>query len=109
MLRSSASSDLADKKKVVTDADMEAIIADEFYQPPEIWKLNHIQVSCGDHSMPTASVSLTGPDGKTYMDAALGTGPVDAVYQAVNRIVGASNTLTEFTINAVTEGLGCRR
>jgi 2-isopropylmalate synthase len=96
---------LADKKKVVTDADLEAIIADELYQPPEIWKLNHIQVSCGDHSMPTASVSLTGPDGEEYMDAALGTGPVDAVYQAVNRIVGTSNRLTEFTINAVTEGL----
>lgn len=96
---------LADKKKVVTDADIEAIIADEIYQPPEIWKLNHIQVSCGDNSMPTASVSLTGPDGMEYRDAALGTGPVDAVYQAVNRIVGVSNRLTEFTINAVTEGL----
>ncbi|MFQ5435251.1 MAG: 2-isopropylmalate synthase, partial [Anaerolineae bacterium] len=47
---------LADKKKIVTDADIEAIIADEIYQPPEIWKLNHIQVSCGDHSIPTASV-----------------------------------------------------
>lgn len=96
---------LADKKKVVTDADIEAIIADEIYQPPEIWKLNHIQVSCGDRSMPTASVSLTGPDGHTYQDAALGTGPVDAVYEAVNRIVGVNNRLTEFVINAVTEGL----
>ena len=96
---------LADKKKVVTDADIEAIIADEIYQPQEIWKLNHIQVSCGDHSMPTASVSLTGPDGQVYQDAALGTGPVDAVYEAVNRIVGVNNRLTEFMINAVTEGL----
>jgi 2-isopropylmalate synthase len=96
---------LADKKKVVTDADIEAIIADEIYQPPEIWHLNHIQVSCGDHSIPTASVSLTGPDDIEYKDAALGTGPVDAVYQAINRIIGVSNRLTEFSINAVTEGL----
>ena len=96
---------LADKKKVVTDADIEAIIADEIYQPPEIWKLNHIQVSCGDHSIPTVSVNLTGPGGETYMDAALGTGPVDAAYQAINRIVGESPKLTEFSINAVTEGL----
>lgn len=96
---------LADKKKVVTDADIEAIIADEIYQPPEIWKLNHIQVSCGDHSIPTVSVSLTGPDGTTYQDAALGTGPVDAAYQAVNRIIGETPKLTEFSINAVTEGL----
>ena len=96
---------LADKKKVVTDADIEAIIADEIYQPPEIWKLNHIQVSCGDHSIPTVSVSLTGPDGETYKDAALGTGPVDAAYQAINRIIGESPKLTEFSISAVTEGL----
>lgn len=96
---------LADKKKVITDADLEAIIADEIYQPPETWHLNQIQVSCGDTSIPTASVSLTGPDDNEYRDAALGTGPVDAVYQAINRIVGVSNTLTEFTINAVTEGL----
>jgi 2-isopropylmalate synthase len=96
---------LADKKKVVTDADIEAIIADEIYQPPEIWHLNHIQVSCGDHSIPTASVSLTGPDNQEYKDAALGTGPVDAAYAAINRIIGVSNRLTEFSINAVTEGL----
>ena len=96
---------LADKKKVVTDADLEAIIADELYQPPEIWKLNQIQVSCGDQSIPTVSVSLTGPDDVIYKDAALGTGPVDAAYQAINRIVGEAPKLMEFSINAVTEGM----
>lgn len=96
---------LADKKKVVADADIDAIIADEIYQPPEIWHLNHIQVSCGDHSIPTATVSLTGPDRQIHQDAALGTGPVDAVYQAINRIVSVSNTLTEFSVKAVTEGI----
>jgi 2-isopropylmalate synthase len=96
---------LADKKKVVADADIEAIIADEIYQSPETWHLNHIQVSCGDHSIPTATVSLTGPDGQIYQDAALGAGPVDSVYQAINRIIGVSNTLTEFSIKAVTEGI----
>jgi 2-isopropylmalate synthase len=96
---------LADKKKVVADADIEAIIADEIYQPPEIWHLNHIQVSCGDHSIPTATVSLTGPDREVYQDADVGSGPVDAVYKAINRIVGVSNTLTEFSVKAVTEGI----
>ena len=95
----------ADKKKVVTDADIEAIIADEVYQPPETWKLNYIQVTCGDHSMPTATVSLEGPDKQTHRDAALGNGPVDAVYQAINRIVGVPNTLSEFSIKAITEGM----
>lgn len=96
---------LADKKKIITDADIRAVIADEIYQPPETWKLNHIQVSCGDHSIPTATVSLTGPDGEEYRDAALGTGPVDAVYQAINRIINVPTRLIEYGINAVTEGL----
>jgi len=96
---------LADKKKIVADADIEAIIADEIYQPSEIWKLNHIQVSCGDHSIPTATVSLTGPDGQVRKDAALGAGPVDAVYESINRIICVSNELIEFSINAVTEGM----
>ncbi len=95
----------ADKKKVVTDADIEAIIADEVFQPPEIWHLNHIQVSCGDNSMPTASVSLTGSDNMVYEDAALGYGPVDALYKAINRIVQVPNTLSEFSIKAITEGM----
>ncbi|MDP3768623.1 MAG: alpha-isopropylmalate synthase regulatory domain-containing protein, partial [Dehalococcoidia bacterium] len=38
-------------------------------------------------------------------DAALGTGPVDSVYKAINRIVQVPNTLTEFTVNSVTEGI----
>jgi len=35
----------------------------------------------------------------------LGTGPVDAVYRAINRIVGVPNELTEFTVKSVTEGI----
>lgn len=96
---------IADKKKMVTDADIEAIITDEFYQPKEIWKLNHISVMCGDKVTATATVSLTDPNGAVMVDAATGTGPVDAVYKAINRIVGAPNVLTEFVVKAVTEGI----
>jgi 2-isopropylmalate synthase len=96
---------LADKKKIVTDADIEAIISDEFYQPEEIWKLNDLHVTCGDRVKATATVTLTDPNGAEFTDAAIGTGPVDAVYKAINRIVGVSNQLTEFVVNAVTEGI----
>ncbi|MFC1976075.1 2-isopropylmalate synthase [Chloroflexota bacterium] len=96
---------VADKKKVVIDADIEAIITDEFYQPKEIWKLISVNVSCGDHVKATATVSLTDPNGDEITDAAIGTGPVDAVYKAINRIVNVSNVLTEFIVQAVTEGI----
>jgi 2-isopropylmalate synthase len=97
--------ELCDKKKVVADADIEAIVNDEIYQPMELWRLEHIQVSCGTGLRPTATVRLRGPDGIAREDAAIGTGPVDSVYKAINRITQVPNELTEFSIKAVTEGI----
>ncbi|MFZ1040167.1 MAG: 2-isopropylmalate synthase [Anaerolineales bacterium] len=97
--------ELADRKKTVTDADLEALIADEFYQPRDVYLLNGLQVSCGTMGMPTASVRLRGPDGKIYTQAAIGTGPVDATYKAIDEIVNVPSTLLEFNIHAVTEGI----
>ncbi len=96
---------LADKKKEVTDKDIESLIAEELRTTTEVYHLDHVEVSCGDHSIPTATVRLIGPDGQVLADAALGTGPVDAVYKAINRIVGIPNKLTEFTVKSVTEGI----
>jgi 2-isopropylmalate synthase len=96
---------LADRKKVITDADLEALIADEFYHPHDVYFLEGLQVSCGTLGMPTATVRLRGPDGKEYTHAALGTGPVDATYKAIDGIVNVPNTLLEFNIHAITEGI----
>jgi 2-isopropylmalate synthase len=97
--------ELADRKKVITDADLEALIADEFYQPRDVYYLEGLQVSCGTLGMPTATARLRGPDGKTYTHAALGAGPVDAAYKAIDGIVNVPNTLLEFNIHAITEGI----
>ncbi len=98
--------EVADKKKTVDTRDLEAIIADEvqtFFE--ETYRLEHVQVSCGDHSIPTATVSIRGPDGVVHTDADHGTGPVDAVYRAINRVIGEPNELLEFSIQAITEGM----
>jgi len=97
--------ELADKKKEITDRDIESLIAEELRTVTEAYHLDHIEVSCGDHSLPTATVRLIGPDGRSLADAALGAGPVDAVYKAINRLVGIPNRLTEFTVKSVTEGI----
>jgi len=101
----SAFKELADKKKEVTDRDIESLIAQELRTVSEVYRLDRIQVSCGDRGIPTASVILNAPDGKVLADAALGTGPVDAVYKAINRIVGVPNSLIEFSVKSVTEGI----
>ena len=97
--------ELADKKKEVTDRDIEIIVAQEMRTISEIYHLDHVGVSCGEPGMPTATVRLIDPDGQVLADAALGTGPVDAVYKAINRIIGVPNKLTEFTVKSVTEGI----
>ena len=97
--------ELADKKKEVSDRDLESIVADEVRSPTEIYHLNQVQVTCGDHSIATATVKLTSPEGQVLADAALGTGPVDAVYKAINRIVGVPNRLIEFSVQSVTAGI----
>lgn len=97
--------ELADKKKIVTDADLVALITDQLYQPREIFVLHGLQVACGTMGMPTATVRLTGPDGEEHVLAAVGTGPVDAVYKAIDLVVEAPNRLLEFSVRAVTEGI----
>ena len=97
--------DIADKKKGITDRDIESLVAQELRSASETYHLDHVEVSCGDHSIPTATVRLIAPDRRVLADAALGTGPVDAVCKAVDRIVAAPNNLTEFTVKSVTEGI----
>jgi 2-isopropylmalate synthase len=98
--------EMADKKKTVDTRDLEAIVSDEaqmFFA--ETYHLEQIQVSCGDRSIPTATVRIRLPDGTVVCDADHGTGPVDAVYRAINRVIGEPNELIEFSIQAVTEGI----
>jgi 2-isopropylmalate synthase len=97
--------EVADKKKELTDRDIESLVAQEMRTVSETYHLDHIQVSCGDHSVPTATVRLIGPRGEVSADAALGTGPVDAVYQAINRIIRVPNRLTEFSVSSITAGI----
>lgn len=97
--------ELADKKAEIDDRDLEALVADKLRTASEVYRLDFVQVSCGDHAAPTATVRLVCPDGSIRADAAIGTGPVDAVYRAINRIVDIPNELTEFHVKSVTEGI----
>jgi len=97
--------DLADKKPEIDDRDIEAILTDERRSEDEAFKLDLLQVTCGNQLVPTATVRLATPDGRTLVHTATGTGPVDATYQAINALVGIDNELTEFSVKSVTEGI----
>jgi 2-isopropylmalate synthase len=98
--------ELADRKDEVDDRDLEAILGEQTsMEVVAAWKLDLVQVSTSDHGAPTATVRLIGPDGRTHEDAAIGSGPVDAIYQAINRVTHLNNELTEFSVKSVTEGI----
>lgn len=97
--------DLADRKKEIYDEDLQAIVTDETSAVHLTYELMHVQVSCGDKLIPTATVSVRDAKGSLFVDSCHGTGPVDAVYKAINRIVNVPNELIEFSIQAVTQGI----
>ena len=95
---------LADKKKLVYDGDIEAILEDEFAQVEELYKLESLHTSSGSHAIPTATVRLRDAKGKMLEDAATGDGPVDAAYKAIERLTGVAATLKDYAIRAVSVG-----
>ena len=81
-------------------------MADELYQPVEIWELLGVQVQCGTNMTPTAVATLRNNEsGEEITDVSFGAGPVDAVYTCIDKIVKQPNELTEFLVQAVTEGI----
>ena len=97
--------ELADKKKDVTDRDIESLLSADKKTAPNAYTLEFVQVSCGDKGVPTATVGLLAPQGQIMRNAAMGSGPVDAVCKAIDGLLQPGSKLTEFTVNSVTEGI----
>jgi 2-isopropylmalate synthase len=96
---------LADRRKSVADADLEALVHDDAKPQDELFVLEALQVGCGTQGMPTAAVRLRGPDGRVHVHASVGTGPVDAAYKAIDALIKAPSELLEFSVRSVTEGI----
>ena len=98
---------LADKKREVSDRDLEILMDEEkrVASEPISYTLDHVQFSSGDHDIPTATVRLIGPGREMITDASTGNGPVNAVCNAIDRAIGTSSKLVDFNVQAVTEGI----
>ncbi len=95
--------DVADKKREVTVADLEAIVRDELRVIPQTYVFLSHQVMSGSGLIPTATVVLKKNE-EILRDSAYGDGPVDAIYKAIDRVTGARVELTNYSIHAVTGG-----
>lgn len=94
---------LADKKKSLSDADIEALALSEKRSAPETYKfISHI-VTTGKDTTNIACIKLLMGD-EVREGVAIGSGPIYASFKAVDLLTGIEVTLDDFSLNAVTEG-----
>jgi len=96
--------ELADKKKEVYPEDLEAMVLDHLSAAEPTYRLDYLQTVSGTKSIPAAIIRLKKDDDSIIEDAATGSGPIDASYNAINKIAGMNIVLDSYKLNAVTQG-----
>ncbi|MDR3120407.1 MAG: 2-isopropylmalate synthase [Clostridiales bacterium] len=94
---------LADRKKEITDEDLEALVYTAG-DVPERYRLTTFQIQSGNKIQATASVTLL-HEGREVTADATGDGPIDAAYNAAAKVIGGEWPLAAYDIKAVTEGM----
>ncbi|WP_307739369.1 2-isopropylmalate synthase [uncultured Parolsenella sp.] len=97
--------EVADQKKEVYDEDLESMVQEHQRDAEAVYTLDALQVSCGDPLVPTATATITDEVGATHVVCATGSGPVDAAYKAIDKVVAVHGDLSEFSIKAITRGI----
>jgi 2-isopropylmalate synthase len=95
--------ELADKKKEIFDEDLEIIAMSEIRRGTLTYQLCYLHAIGGSVTVPTATVRLK-IEGEERQEAACGDGPVDAAYNAVDRLTGLKPRIEEYKLKAVTRG-----
>jgi 2-isopropylmalate synthase len=97
---------LADKKKIIQDADLEVLMEQETVHIPEIYKLDRFVINSGNTITATASVRLAKQNGdkKVIEEVSTGDGPINAAFKAIDKIVGVTHNLEDYKLRSVTEG-----
>lgn len=96
---------LCDKKKEIFDADIEALIEKRLQEGTRTWELITLHTTAGTACVPSATVTLRRSDGREFMKAEFGDGPIDAIFHAMESITGYRGIrLTDYQVRSVTGG-----
>jgi 2-isopropylmalate synthase len=94
---------LCDKKKVVYDDDLLALVTEEARHAGEYYALAALEVSSSSKSTPSATVTLK-VNGAEHTANATGDGMVDACYKAICQAAGMNVTLDRYAVKSITRG-----
>jgi len=94
---------LADKKKEVYDDDLRILMGDTKNTTELIYDLKYMHVFAGSSTIPTATVRIKA-DGKILEDSSTGDGPVDALFNAIDRALDKKPTVESYRVRSVTAG-----
>ncbi|MBU1095419.1 MAG: 2-isopropylmalate synthase [Ignavibacteriae bacterium HGW-Ignavibacteriae-2] len=94
---------LADKKKEVFDDDIRIMMGDEIFKDSSHYILDYMQVNSGTNALPTAAVRII-KNGTELSDSATGDGPVDALFNAIDRALGMESLIESYRVRSVTSG-----
>jgi len=97
--------EMADRKRLVYDEDLEALMAEHGRSMEALWTLKTLQVSCGFPLIATATIVLEDINGKAFTSHSTGTGPIDASYKAADQIIQEKLDLKEFSVQSITRGI----
>jgi len=95
---------LADKKKDIYDADIEALLERHIHDEIDVWQLISLHTSAGTGVIPTATLRMSKTGNGEFQDAATGDGPIDAVFRTMERITGIEATLGDFQVRSISSG-----
>ena len=93
---------LADRKKTIYDADVEALAEAVLHKGPAVWTLEAVTCNGGSGTVPCAAVVLWNKDGTLHRDACTGDGPIDAVFKTIERISNVDVKLRRYSVTSVT-------
>jgi 2-isopropylmalate synthase len=97
---------LADKKKEIYDADIEALAENQLQSAAgNLWTLAGFTSTAGTGSQTSAAVALKLPDGSIKRDSAVGNGPIDALFKAINRVTGIAVKVVDYRVRSVTQDM----
>ncbi len=94
---------VADKKKQITAADLEALVSEEVRGQSDIYELKSYEVTSSSEFVPTCQVIIE-KEGEELTGKSFSGGSMESIFKAIDDAVGTKGKLKDYQVRSVTEG-----